>query len=108
MFPLQVLKNTTTVPGGEKSVVQREKRQIQIQTVETAQVLSSIAKAKQELEIANQNFSYATEPLLVDMYSYEIKAAQAKYRYLLGQARALGLEQREYIEKALLGKVSEL
>ena len=108
MFPLQVLKNTTTVPGGEKSVVQREKRQIQIQTVETAQVLSSIAKAKQELEIADQNFSYATEPLLVDMYSYEIKAAQAKYRYLLGQARALGLEQREYIEKALLGKVSEL
>lgn len=107
MLQLQILKNAAAAPREEKALAQRQKRLIQAQTAETAQVLSSIAKAKQELEIANQNFSYATEPLLVDMYSYEIKAAQAKYRYLLGQARALGLEQREYIE-ALLGRVSEL
>lgn len=107
MLQLQALRNMAN-PREERSLAQRKQRQAQTQTVETAQVLSSIARAKQDLEIANQNFSYATEPLLVDMYSYEIKAAQAKYRYLLGQARALGLEQREYIEKALLGKVTEL
>lgn len=105
MFQLQLLKNTVSTPREAKSVAQK---QFQNQTLETAQLLNGITKAKQELEIANQNFSYATDPLLVDMYSYQIKAIQAKYRYLMGQARALGLQQKEYIEKALLGKVSEI
>lgn len=105
MFQLQLTKNTAATPREVKPVAQK---QLQNQTLETAQLLNGITKAKQELEIANQNFSYATDPLLVDMYSYQIKSIQAKYRYLLGQARALGLQQKEYIEKTLLGKVTEI
>ena len=50
---------------------------------ESSELMQSIAHAKFELDMANENFSYATDPLLVDAYAYQIKAAQAKYSYLL-------------------------
>ena len=70
------------------------------ETAENAELLRSIAYAKLELEVANQNFSYATDPLLVDLYAYQIKASQAKYTYLLKKAQHKGLTQNEYIKKA--------
>ena len=55
------------------------------------ELLCSIQLAKYELECATQNFSFATEPALVDMYSYQIKACQTKYQYLLARAKEQGL-----------------
>ena len=72
------------------------------------ELIHSIAKTRLELEVANQNFSYVTEPMLVDMYAYQIKAAQAKYRYLLKLAREMGIEQREYVERVVMDKVNNL
>lgn len=78
------------------------------QTVEHAELLQSIARAKLELEIANQNFSYVTDPLLVDMYTYQIKAAQAKYRYLLQKARTLDITQEDFTKEPLGGRTAQL
>ena len=82
--------------------------QRQQQAREHAELLQSIARAKLELEIANQNFSYVTDPLLVDVYTYQIKAAQAKYRYLLQMARGLDLTQEEYTKVPLRGRTAQL
>ena len=73
-----------------------QKREI----MENAELLQNITRAKLELEAANQNFSDATDPLLVDLYAYQIKASQAKYAYLIKKARIKGLTQIEYIKKA--------
>ncbi len=101
MFELQMSRSLPWITREANAMTNYQSR-------ERAELLEGIAKAKLDLEISNQNFSYATDPLLVDMYAYEIKATQAKYRYLLGKARSLGLEQREYIEKALLERVSDI
>lgn len=70
------------------------------ENAENAELLKNITRARLELEAANQNFSDATDPLLVDLYAYQIKASQAKYTYLLKKARLKGLTQIEYIKKA--------
>lgn len=89
MFSFQNIASThMTVPP-------RQHRQVK----ENTELLSSIARAKLELEIANQNFSYVTDPLLVDVYTYQIKAAQAKYRYLLQKARSLDSEQTDCLKQ---------
>lgn len=78
------------------------------QSAEHAELLQSIARAKLELEIANQNFSYVTDPLLVDMYTYQIKAAQAKYRYLLQKARTLDITQDDFTKEPFGGRTAQL
>jgi len=72
------------------------------------ELIHSIAKTRLELEVANQNFSYVTEPMLVDMYAYQIKAGQAKYRYLLKLARDMGIEQREYVERTVIAQANNM
>ena len=56
-------------------------------------LLKNIFLARHELECATQNFSYATDPTLIDMYTYQIKACQAKYHYLMCRAKEAGLTQ---------------
>ncbi len=72
----------------EKAKVQKLNKQVR---AEQAELLRNILHAKYELECATQNFSYATDPVLIDMYSYQIKACQAKYHYLLSRAKAGGV-----------------
>ena len=57
------------------------------------ELISSVIKAKMDLEIANQNFEYA-EGDLIDYYTYQIKANQSKLDYLLKKVkdRALVLD----------------
>lgn len=69
----------------------KHQNQIRQASAEQRELLHNILAAKHELECANQNFSYATDPVLIDMYSYQIKACQAKYHYLLARAKAGGL-----------------
>ncbi len=71
-----------------KSKVQK---QSQTERAEQKVLLRNILHAKYELECATQNFSYATDPVLIDMYAYQIKACQAKYHYLLTHAKEKGL-----------------
>ena len=55
------------------------------------ELIKTIIKTREELKIANKNFEYA-ENELVDYYTYQIKANQAKLDYLIKMAKAKGLQ----------------
>ncbi len=55
------------------------------------ELLKTIIKTREELKIANRNFEYAKEDL-VDYYTYQIKANQAKLDYLIKLAKTKGIE----------------
>lgn len=50
------------------------------------ELIKNIIKTKTELLIANKNFEYA-EDEMIDYYSYQIKAIQAKLNYLIKTAK---------------------
>ena len=54
------------------------------------ELIIAILKAKEELKIANVNFEFA-ENDLIDYYTYQIKANQAKLNYLLRIAKSKGI-----------------
>ena len=49
-------------------------------------LIKNIIRTKTELKIANKNFEYA-EDEMIDYYSYQIKAIQAKLNYLIKAAK---------------------
>ncbi len=53
-------------------------------------LIRNIILARRELKIVNQNFDYANEEL-IDFYSYQIKATQAKLNYLIKMAKLKGI-----------------
>jgi|GEM_PF-539270 len=55
------------------------------------ELIRTIIKTREELKIANRNFEYAQEDL-VDYYTYQIKANQAKLSYLIKIAKIKGIE----------------
>ncbi len=54
------------------------------------ELIVSVLKAKQDLNLAHKNFEYAEEGL-IDYYSYQIKAIQTKLDYLMKKARKKGI-----------------
>lgn len=54
-----------------------------------SEIISDLKRAKDELDRAMSNFSFATDPALIELYSYQIKAAQLKYNYHLTRAKKL-------------------
>ena len=54
------------------------------------ELMLSIIKVKNELNVANSNFEYAQGDL-IDYYTYQIKANRAKFDYLVKKAKSRGL-----------------
>lgn len=54
------------------------------------ELIISILKTKQDLNLAHKNFEFAEEGL-IDYYSYQIKANQTKLDYLMKKARKKGI-----------------
>ena len=54
------------------------------------ELMLSIIKVKNELDVANSNFEYAQDDL-IDYYTYQIKANRAKFDYLVKKAKQRGL-----------------
>ncbi|MFR8103906.1 MAG: YaaL family protein [Clostridia bacterium] len=69
-----------------KETVIREKEENE----KDEELMESVIKTKLELENATKNFEYA-EGDLIDYYSYQIKANQAKLDYLLKKVKKRGL-----------------
>ena len=69
----------------EEKIVEKSELEKEIELIKT------IIKTREELKIANRNFEYA-ENELVDYYTYQIKANQAKLDYLIKMAKAKGLQ----------------
>lgn len=55
------------------------------------ELIRSIIKTREELKSNNKNFEFAKEEL-IDYYTYQIKANQAKLDYLLKLAKLKGIE----------------
>ena len=64
-----------------------------------AELLAAITDAKQELDNAEININFVSDPMLLDHYTFKVKAAEARYRYLMCQAREMGIENDEYKQK---------
>lgn len=62
------------------------------------ELIKTIIETKEKLKIARSNFEYA-EDELIDYYTYQIKANQAKLDYLIKIAKRKGL---------ILSRVDEL
>ena len=56
-----------------------------------SELIKNLKIAQDELEMAVNNYEFAKEPELVDYYTYNIKAAQMKYEYLLRKAKEKGM-----------------
>ncbi len=54
------------------------------------ELIISVLKTKQDLNLAHKNFEYA-EDGLIDYYSYQIKAYQTKLDYLMKKAKKKGI-----------------
>ena len=54
------------------------------------EIVKSIIKTREELKSANKNFEYAEDDL-VDYYTYQIKANQAKLNYLIKLDKTKGI-----------------
>lgn len=54
------------------------------------ELMLSIIKVKNDLDVANSNFEYAQDDL-IDYYTYQIKANRAKFDYLVKKAKQSGL-----------------
>jgi hypothetical protein len=53
-----------------------------------SELLKSIKNAIKELDMAHDNYDYASGDL-IDYYSYQIKAAQAKFDYFLKRLKKI-------------------
>jgi hypothetical protein len=54
-------------------------------------IVESIRKVTESLDQAYNNFNLITDPELIDSCIYELKSMQLKYRYLIQQAKELGI-----------------
>lgn len=69
----------------EEKITEKTEIQKEIELIRT------IIKTREELKNNNRNFEYAQDEL-VDYYTYQIKANQAKLDYLIKLAKAKGIE----------------
>ncbi len=70
----------------------REQKIIEKTEIEKeSELIKMIIKTREELKANNRNFEYAQDDL-VDYYTYQIKANQAKLDYLIRLAKAKGIE----------------
>ena len=76
----------------QEEIYVKENKIIEKNEVEKeVELIKVIIKTRQDLKNANKNFEYASEDL-VDYYTYQIKANQAKLDYLIKLAKSQGLE----------------
>ena len=71
--------------------IQESKIQEKSPEEQDRELIKSVIKAKLELELINKNFEQADDEL-IDYYTYQIKANQAKLDYLLKKAKNKALE----------------
>jgi len=65
------------------------------------EIMQDIFVAKRELLLANQNFNFADNDELIDLYSYQIIVAQGKCDYLLKKARDNGINCSQFLSENL-------
>ena len=74
----------------EKEYIKEKNIQDKTEEEKNRELLRSIIVTRKRLEEAHKNFEFAEEDL-IDYYSYNIKANQAKLDYLIKLAKTKGL-----------------
>lgn len=64
-----------------------------VNEVEKNSLIIELEKIKKDLQEAYNNFNYVEDALLVDYYTYQIKAYEAKHEYLLKRVKEIGIIQ---------------
>jgi hypothetical protein len=59
--------------------------------MEDIRILKTLDKIKADLQLAHQNFDEATDETLIDVYIYEMKALNMKFKYYHGICKERGL-----------------
>lgn len=60
-------------------------------------LLKEIEKVKGELQKAYTNFDYVNDSLMVDYYTYQIKAYETMFEFLIKKAKAMGEIGRAHV-----------
>ena len=63
----------------------------EIEDTKARELIKNLKNAQIEFETAVNNYEFANDPELVDYYTYNIKATQTRYQYLLKKAKEKGL-----------------
>ena len=71
--------------------IREEKIREKTEMEKESELIRSIIKTREKLKQDNRNFEYAKEDL-VDYYTYQIKANQAKLDYLIKLAKVNGIQ----------------
>jgi len=81
----------------EENELENEQQRLLVQKDTLLQeILQDILAAKRELLIATQNFNFADNNELIDLYSYQIIVAQSKCDYLLKKAKDNGISYSQF------------
>lgn len=63
----------------------------QVIAADRANLLAEIERVKCQMQEAYNNFDYVQDSLMVDYYTYQLKAYEAKFEYLIKKAKEIGL-----------------
>ncbi len=69
----------------------RNKTQHAEQTQAYGQLLTELFRAKQDLQVAQNNFSYLTEQKAVDVCIYQMQTAQSQYDNILKKIKNMSI-----------------
>ncbi len=58
---------------------------------EDKEIVNNINKVKVRLKALHQNYDYATDPMLIDSYIYEMSSLYSKYDYYLKLCKEKGI-----------------
>ena len=75
----------------EDGYVKEQKIMEKTEIEKEAELIKSIIKTREDLKAASRNFEEAKDDL-VDYYTYQIKANQAKLNHLIKLAKTKGIE----------------
>jgi hypothetical protein len=63
----------------------------QVLAAERTKLLMEIEEVKSDLTDAYSNFNFVSDFLMVDYYTYQIKAFETRFEYLIKKAKVLGI-----------------
>jgi hypothetical protein len=63
---------------------------------ETQELINLLRNTKSQWRDSISNYEYVTDEELVDYYTYQIKAQEMRFKYLLKKAKAQGIRAKIY------------
>ena len=85
---IDICENDGTKKSGVWSWIMKKINNVKSEKEEITEILK---KAQADLDVAMNNYEFADEPALIDYHTFNIKAAQMKYEYLLRKAKEKGM-----------------